>query len=544
MEPPKRRRIWMKRPPLPHEEDLPVMPEAPPPAAAAPAPRGRQRQTFCPGKLPGQPCCFAADGSGQAARGKREGHCSFCHKGNLDAALDGANGRKIVVRLLKQWRQTAPEIFRAAFERGALTELDADARASLRAACGDPTWEELLAKRRSVAADPTPEQLREFEAGVEQDRAYVQKKFFPTRARTVRHANYQWRAPMSEALRGQVHDLASNDAGLPTAAVSPTAKALEAWCKRGSWDLCRQCASVQPRHLKEAATRTVALGSSVLCKNCTKKPEKQTWVPSPEDVPAALRGLSRAQVEALRPLDVDSGPEWRAEFGYFFHSSMIRFSWAADDVEDKIKTLPTRRERKGAKKARACASVCVLSFAWRVSLVARAPALTPVSLACQAFKFLVDSDDCNYCEWIERHRRFLNANPQATSERRKRPLRYIEEEGIETAVWPHLYWTTWLCETAARLADVRRQRRQGLQDSTLDDPMGEEEAAPGETEGRQSLKRRFLLKALGPIADYAGDFNLLHFVFDLSTWSDIGGKKGALRGMPMWQAMKGAAWTP
>ena len=138
----------------------------------------------------------------------------------------------------------------------------------------------------------------------------------------------------------------------------------------------------------------------------------------------------------------------------------------------------------------------------------------------------------------------MNANPRATDERRKRPLRYIEEEGIETAVWPHLYWDTRLCETATRLADVRRKQRAGHQQDPEDDPMGDETGGQEDSNGRQSLKRSFLLKAFGPIADYAGDYNLLHFVFDLSTWSDIGGKKGALRGMPMWQAMKGAAWTP
>ena len=158
---------------------------------------------------------------------------------------------------------------------------------------------------------------------------------------------------MSEELRGQVRDLAHNDAGLPAANNSPAAAALESWCKRGSWDMCRQCASVQPRHLKEAASRDAAKGNIILCKNCAKKEDKQTWIPSPEDVPAVLRGLSSAQIEALRPLDVDSGPEWKAEFGYYFHSSMIRFSWAADDVEDKIDALPSRRERKRAKKARA-----------------------------------------------------------------------------------------------------------------------------------------------------------------------------------------------
>ena len=104
-----------------------------------------------------------------------------------------------------------------------------------------------------------------------------------------------------------------------------------------------------------------------------------------------LRGLSVEQIQALRPLDIDSGPEWKAEFGYYFHSAMIRFSWSAEDVEDKIDALD-RPSRKAAKKA---------------------------------FKFLVESDRCNYFEWMERHRKFLLAHPGADAERRKRPLRYI-----------------------------------------------------------------------------------------------------------------------
>ena len=352
MEPPKRRRIWAKRPPLPREE--PQAPAAQPALAAEAAPAGRRRrQVFCSGKGPEQPCRFAADGSGQAARATRDGHCSFCHRGNMEASLERAHGRKIVARLLKQWRSTAPNIFEAAFNQSILAEIDGATKESLRAQVSEPTWGELLGKRCSIVADPSPQELREYQDGVEQDRAYVQKKFFPNRTRTVRHANHQWRAPMSEELRGQVRDLAHNDAGLPAAYVSSAAAALETWCKRGSWDLCRQCASVQPRHLKEAASRDAAKGNIVLCKNCAKKEDKKTWIPSPEDVPAVLRGLSWAQIEALRPLDVDSGPEWKAEFGYYFHSSMIRFSWAVDDVEDKIDALPSRRERKRAKKARA-----------------------------------------------------------------------------------------------------------------------------------------------------------------------------------------------
>ena len=354
MEPPKRRRIWAKRPPLPHEELQ--APAAQPALAAEAAPAGhRRRQVSCPSRGPQRPCCFAADGSGRAAtaKGTRDGRCSFCHRDNMDTALGTARGRKIVARLLRQWRLIAPSIFEAAFNQSVLVEIDGATRESLRAQVSEPTWEELLAKRCSIVAGPSPQELREYQDGVEQDRAYVQKKFFPNRTRTVRHANHQWRAPMSEELRGQVRDLAHNDAGLPAANNSPAAAALESWCKRGSWDLCRQCASMQPRHLKEAASRDAAKGNIILCKNCAKKEDKKTWIPSPEDVPAVLRGLSWAQIEALRPLDVDSGPEWKAEFGYYFHSSMIRFSWALDDVEDKIDALPSRQERKRAKKVRA-----------------------------------------------------------------------------------------------------------------------------------------------------------------------------------------------
>ena len=146
--------------------------------------------------------------------------------------------------------------------------------------------------------------------------------------------------------------------------------------------------------------------------------------------------------------------------------------------------------------------------------------------------------------FVQRHRKFLREFPDATPERRKRPLRYIEESGIECALWPHLYWDLGLCETVARLSDVRRKQKPGPGEDSEGSGPEDWEAADGEQQGRHSLKRNYLSKALGPIADYAGDHELVQFVFDLSVWSDIGGKKGALQGIPMWQAMKGAAWTP
>ena len=169
----------------------------------------------------------------------------------------------------------------------------------------------------------------------------------------------------------------------------------------------------------------------------------------------------------------------------------------------------------------------------------------PLSYRNEAYDLLMASEDSAYASFVLRHRRFLREYPNADVDRRKRPLRFIEEEAVECSLWPHLYWDRRLCETSARLADVRRQRRAQAARAAAEEAMDaddEEETLEGAT--RQSLRRSFLAKAMGPVADYAGDHELVHFVFDLFMWSDVGGKKGALRGTPMWQAMKGAPWTP
>ena len=199
-------------------------------------------------------------------------------------------------------------------------------------------------------AGPTAEEEQGHKEAVERDRAYVQKKFFPQRKRAVRHAGYQWSNPMSEDLRETVQDMLPNDTGLPSASISAASNSIEGWCKKTSWGLCKHCASVQPQHLKENVLHRPGSDSLMRCKNCAKPEAKQAWIPQPEDVPEPLRGLNRLELQALRPLDIDCGPTWKAEYGYYFHSAMIRFSWAGTDVEDKIQALE-RRSRKRAKKA-------------------------------------------------------------------------------------------------------------------------------------------------------------------------------------------------
>ena len=121
------------------------------------------------------------------------------------------------------------------------------------------------------------------------------------------------------------------------------------WRPGASGRLCAICGSVQPQHLKEAACSRVPAAVIQRCKNCKKNKSKQIWVPWPEEVPEPLRGLSREIILALRPLEVDCGPEWKADYGYFFHSTMLRLAWSAQDVEAKIAGLDGAARRTAAK---------------------------------------------------------------------------------------------------------------------------------------------------------------------------------------------------
>ena len=484
------------------------------PAAVKKKPASAGRRDLCHGYVvcdgETHDCRFAADGSGHRARTDRcRKRCMFCDPAFIQEIMTGsAVARGNLTRILRSWQKNAPHILQLAFDESTLALLTDEQREALQRKLGTKSgnvWRDALQKRASITQN-NRRATAAFAGKMEADRQYIVKKMFPHRQRRVRHSNTPWRHPMTEITKATVHDVAENDTGLPAAQLTEKAKHVELWCKEGSWAVCEQCGSVQARHLKENDTHRAGGPTIKACKNCAKPLEKRTWVPAPHEVPGPLRGLTEDVIRALRPLDIDCGPEWRAEFGYRFHSSMIRFSWAEDDVEDKIEMLPMEAR-----------------------IQARA--------ACD---FLMHSEVSSYGKFVDKHRHFWEKFPDPDAKRRKRPLQFIEEDGLECALWPHLYFDQRLCETRTRLSDIRRVRRglaaeEGMDADEVDDPEGVT---------RQSLKRNFLLKAFGPIAEFAGDYELLHFVFDLSVWSDVGGKKEALRGMEMWQIMKGAPWTP
>ena len=164
---------------------------------------------------------------------------------------------------------------------------------------------------------------------------------------------------------------------------------------------------------------------------------------------------------------------------------MIRFSWATKTPKQKIAELPERSERRRARAA---------------------------------LRHLLDDDANAYRKFHEDHQKFLDLHDGEVSEAvAKRPLHFIEELGLECAVWPALYWKTSMCETHERYTDPRRLEREH-DEAELQDVEG----ADGQ---RHSAKRSFRAKLMGPLLGYGSNFALLQFVYDLQLRSELGAKR-------------------
>ena len=287
--------------------------------------------------------------------------------------------------------------------------------------------------------------------------------------------------------------------------------------------MCSKCHSLQPRPLQPADCRRVAKPfiTARACRVCSKN----VSVPQPDDVPEPLQTLSHTEVVALRPLDMSIGPAKRAEFGYRVHTAMVTFAWSEEDVEAKIAGLARKRHRRRARAA---------------------------------FEHLMASEESSYREYVSAHRRFLRRHPGATEQQRRRLLSFIENEGLECCLWPHLYWRNDVTETHVRLNDVRRVRREedrdvaeavgrapvrGRKRTVLE--MHDEDASEEYAQnGRTSVKFSFMRKALGPIIGYSTDFELLSFVYDLLLWSKLGASKSVVKGLPLRLALQSESFSP
>ena len=290
-------------------------------------------------------CCQrkekVARSSGGARRAGSEGERE--RSARLAKACGNSKGRSHVLSSLKKFRavyEEKPHIYNSALLRlpdACREELhekaaaDARPRAAVRqerraqpkaqrarnpkpapARTAKTSWAAALASRKRVA--------KKYKKQVKADRRRVQKKFFEAR-------NIE--APSAE-------DIADNDAGLPSPALSEQGRFVELWAKFGSWGICKDSRSLQPRRLEPIDCRRVAKPEIAprACKACQNG---KILIKKFEDIPGPL-------------LDIDVGPYQRAAYGYRVHSAMIRLAWAAESVLEKMRQLP-RDERRTARAA-------------------------------------------------------------------------------------------------------------------------------------------------------------------------------------------------
>ena len=254
-----------------------------------------------------------------------------------------------------------------------------------------------------------------------------------------------------------------------------------------------------PLPLTELSLQRPLPKATIPAGSCTRCQAKVACAaPLPEEVPEPLRNLSAESCQALAPLELDVGPEIRAAHnsGYRLHATIIRFAWKALSVKQQIKQIENKEERAKAKAAR---------------------------------KFLLEKEDCSYRKFVEDHDKFLGKHPGADDRKRRRRLQFIETPGLETALWPHLFYLDSLCLTTVRSTDIRRRGSsygpslEALLDAQVGDADSEDEDA--EDGQRHSTKRAYAALALSARIGYGSSYEFLHFAYDLNLWSALGAKK-------------------
>ena len=314
----------------------------------------------------------------------------------------------------------------------------------------------------------------------------------------------------------------SNADPLPKASLTRLTANLQLWCEFNSWQVCKSCKTIQPRDLDPQGLRKllspwVGKSSCIFCRS-TKAPPVLSM---PED---CLQNLPSNVLEAMVPVKANFGPllESKDQFGrgngYRFHSSMVTFSWQLHSIEDRVaKLFPAERR-----------------------------------LANAALEWLWDNTGTNrtqsaFGDFWQEHEVFLQKQPNPDAKTAKRWLRFIEAEGLECALWPHLFTQRQQCMTWARLQSTTRQAR-GAHRSTLAErfdfvlPAEDEEGAepPADVVG---CKRHYMALIFSPVLDVSLSYEILHFSYDLNLWSDLGSKRNLQLGIPMRLMLKNHSFS-
>ena len=297
---------------------------AEPKACRSNAARSRAKKS-CAGFSALVGCLFSTQDIGQPAKPMAGAKCVFCDVDKMVAACDSIGGRKSITRSLKAFRadyqrhshvynaalMRVPEEWREKFHAEALKEKRGQpkekrprkAEVSVQGQATAEAWKAVLVDRKRAFSSLGSKAVTAYKKRRKADRNRVEKKFFLD----------------NDLPPPQPEDIADNDAGLPRAATSTRAAFVEQWCKFGSFAICKQCRSLQPRPLEPIDTRRVAPAemTAKACKQC----RAGQWVPQPEDIPRPLKKLSVELSKVLRPLDIHVGPEKKAANGYRHHAT-------------------------------------------------------------------------------------------------------------------------------------------------------------------------------------------------------------------------------
>ena len=385
-------------------------------------PRKRAKMEFCPGRSRAQPCIFTQkkDQLGHPARPHEgKGRCQFCDAKSLAEAVKAPQRKKHITLALRRWQEAGRQDILDA----ALALIPEDARASFLQALKRPS---LAAPAVEARAKEKAEADKEERSKALEQRQWLGGAFSHEQHRTHR----QKTADDERRLRKKFGPLLEAQAAEDHSWCSKRAKQFEDWCLQDSWGVCGHCHRMVKRSLRETNISGKKRPSLVVqsCGFCKKGSGYQTV--AHKDVPLELQNLSDEAVWALQPLHPDVGFTSCARHGYRVHTDMIRFWWNPYPVAEQIEWLEDEADKVAARAA---------------------------------YGYLMAAEDSSYKDFVVWHNKFLRrygaelAGPE--DRKLQLPRRVLEEEGIECAVWPHLYPRTKMCETYVRKQDVRRLER-------------------------------------------------------------------------------------
>lgn len=223
------------------------------------------------------------------------------------------------------------------------------------------------------------------------------------------------------------------------------------WIKYLSWGKCDKCHRIFTQPLLPNFCRNFKSAKNPKCVCETER----YIIPQPRNVPIELSSLTKSDIYILRPFDVDTGTFKFMRHGYRARTALFSLKCSNLSVKEKIEGLTDPNAKKRCQKA---------------------------------YEFLLKSDFSSYKDYIDKRQYLVDTGAHISN------LEIFSWVAIECALWPHLYWSTSMCDSI----------HEGLLD-------------------RASGKLSFLAKCFGPILDYSMDFQLLQYIFDRWMFKTITG---------------------